>query len=226
MSGSSTTASITISAAKCTDASLTTTLSWAGGTIGTGTGINTLGVATLANSTTYHVYLCKGASGTGIYASTTYSMGAASAPSGYTQYVRRLFSFLTTSAGAPQAFNADEITGGGYVAYLSTPTLDVSAATASTASRTLYTLSVPQGPKMQWQGRLIQNGSWVGTYTSPDEPDLTPSTTAAPLADTSVYSFSLGRTIMTNGSGQIGVRGASGGVFYLSTAGWIDGRRS
>jgi hypothetical protein len=226
MSGTNTTASITISACSCADATGTSSLSYAGGTVTTGTGINTLGVATLANSTTYHVYICVGGSGTGIYASTTYGMGAASAPSGYQSYVRRIFSFLTTSAGAPQAFTADEIAGGSYVAYLSTPTLDVNAATASTASRTLYTMSVPQGPKMQWQGRLAQSSGLVANYTSPDELDLAPSITAAPLSDTNVYSMSLGRTIMTNGSGQIGVRGANAATFSLSTLGWIDMRRS
>jgi len=225
MTGTSTTASIAISAGSCTDATSAQNLTYAGGTVGAGTGINTLGVATLANSTTYHVYLVKGGSGTGIYASTTFAMAPTSAPTGYQTYVRRLFSFTTSAAGAPNAYTANERDGGSYIAFLATPILDLNAVSPGNVARTLYAMSVPTGLKVQWQGRGAGGASPVFVLTSPDEPDFAVSTTAAPLADAQVYGLLAFHALITDTSARIGAR-SSTGTIYLATNGWIDARRS
>ena len=229
MTGTNTTANIQFSATTCSDASGTVNLIGGPFTLLASNGNAANGFSTgspLTSSQTYHVYICKGGSGYCGYASTSANMSAGSAPTGYNTYVRRLFSFTTNGSGAPNPFVSDEINGGAYIAYLATPVLDINGVTVTTANRTLYSLSIPLGVKMQWQGRPMQSGSWVGIYTSPDESDIAPSTTVAPLADTQVYSMSVGRAIITNTSGQIGVRGTTGGTLYLATSGWIDNRRS
>ncbi|MGD0564552.1 MAG: hypothetical protein ABSA66_15855 [Roseiarcus sp.] len=245
MSGTSTTAAITVSPLTATDASGVMLIEWTAAqswAVSNGNAAN--GCAdgtTLGNSKTYHMYACQGPSGTCLYASQTFGMAASSAPSGYNSYARRIFSFTTSSAGAPNAGNFDEIGGGGYQCLLSTIPLDINAASSTSSSRTLYALSVPTGPKMQWLGRFnAQGGANGATYilSSPDEPDVAPVTPASPgspffdlAAQSTVSAAGLmhaERSLLTNTSAQLGVRSSSSanGTLYLVTTGWIDFRRS
>ena len=220
MSGSNTTAAMTVSALTATDASGVTRISWTGSASWAASNGNAAnGCAdgtTLGNSKTYHMYACQGPSGTCLYASQTFGMAASSAPSGYQSYVRRIFSFTTSSAGAPNAYTADEIAGGAYIAYLASPATDINGSVSTT--RSLYTFSVPSGPKMQWLGwGTMTSNLWIA---SPDEAAVTGSNEAG----SAVFSR---RVLLTNSSAQLYVAGAgSGFTEVVNTDGWIDSRRS
>jgi hypothetical protein len=235
ITGANTTANIAVSAGVCADAS---GVAWLTATALTllatnGNAINGFSTGTtLSNSATYFVYLCKGSSGYGLYASTTGSMPAASAPAGYNTYVRRLFSFTTTAAGAPVPYTAIEISGGGYIAYLATQSLDISA-TSTTASRTFYTMNVPAGVGIEWCGIVIDAAATASMFlvTSPNEPDTAPSATVidaqtVPATWSATQFPAVYRRILTNNSGQICVRGSSAVLIKGTTTGFIDNRRN
>jgi hypothetical protein len=237
MSGTNTTAAITISAVTAADQTGAAYIGWTGTkswAVSNGNAANGYagGTSLPSTSSTIHMYDCHGTSGDASFASllapTTAggTFTAASCPTGYTSYARRIFSFTTSGAGAPNPYVANEVAGGAVWTALTTPTLDVNAGTMGSASRSLFTTAVPLGIKFQWLGRIGTSGSAVASYTSPDEPDVAPSTTAAPLSDLQVYSMSLGRVLLTNTSAQIGVRGTAGFTYYASTEGWIDSRRN
>lgn len=232
ITGTSTTASITISAGSCTDSTNTAAIISAGNSwaVSNGNAINGYqGGTTLPNSSTIHMYECTGNTGTGSFASTSLTP---TLPSGYNTYYRRIFSFFTNGAGAPVSFTAIEITGGALLSYLTTQVQDVNVAAA--ASRSLGALSVPTGIKVQVLGRGGSSGAAANfvLFTSPDETDVAvPSTPAtAPAFDgvsTTAFNSAIGNTqLTTDTSGRIGYRANTTGtniVFY--TRGNIDWRR-
>jgi hypothetical protein len=245
MSGANNTAAISIGACTAADQSDTATIGWTASkswAVANGNAPNGYaGGATLPNSSTIHVYDCHGASGDTSYGSTTApgTFEPSNCPSGYTTNARRIFSFVTTSAGAPQAFVADEVAGGGYIAYLASAVFDLNGVTPPSANRTLYTLSVPTGIKAEWNGRYYAHyNSAAETFlvTSPDEADVAAGTyNIAPGQDVNassgapINSLQPGgpRRILTNTAGQLGVRsGAANGMFYLDTTAFGDARRS
>ncbi len=237
MSGTSTTAAITVGNLTATDASGVMLIAWTAAqswAVSNGAAAN--GCAdgtTLQNSKTYHMYACQGPSGTCLYASQTFGMAASAAPSGYQSYVRRLFSFTTGAAGAPNAYIADEVAGGAYLARLSAIVTDVSSAGTTTSSRTNYTLSLPTGPKLEWLGQIALTAtaaaSDYGILTSPDEADAlgrdvgnSGSTFAA--ASLGIASF---RRLLTNTSAQLAFRAYNTTAsISIYTAGWVDARRN
>ena len=193
MTGTNTTASITVSASTATDITATVGISYAGGTwaVSNGNAINGYsGGATLPNSSTINVYLCKGGSGTGLYASTVFGLSAGSAPTGYTSYIRRLFSFTTDVAGSPIGYTAFESSGGGYIAYLKAAIHDVNAVTIP-LSKTNYSVSVPSGMRVQYIARASTSDAIY--IFGPDE--ATPSS--------SIFSYFPNLSITTNTSAQI-----------------------
>ena len=232
--GTSTTATLSISAGLASDSTTSAELigagySWA---VANGNAINGYqGGTTLPNSTTIHFFLCNGGSGTGSFASTSLTP---TCPTGYAVRYRRIFSFLTNSSGTPIPYVAIEVQGGSLLAYLATQTEDI-ASNPGTSSRTLYTLNVPQGvrvaPLVRAQS-LAASASFI--LTSPDETDVAPPSNGAstvPLADVTTAGSGFSGTtytgqLTTNTSGQIGVRGSTTLSFYLTTRGWIDFRRN
>lgn len=182
----------------------------------------------LAVSSTYHMFLCSGGSGTGTFVSASLTP---TFPAGYTTSSRRIGSFNTNSAGSPITFTSIETAGGSVLNWLTTQTLDVSVSNLGTA-RILYSLNVPTGIKVQpiirWE---IDQGSFFVILTSGDETDVAPATSAgsAPGFDwqngqIDNYQFGF---LTTNTSGQIGARASNNGNnFYIVTRGWIDWRRS
>ena len=117
ISGTDTTASLTVSTGQATDTTdavfitKNTTTSWA---VSNGNAINGYqGGSTLPNSTAIHFYICNGSSGTGVFASSSLTP---TLPTGYATYYRRIFSLLTTSAGALIPVVTNE-TGGGAVEF-------------------------------------------------------------------------------------------------------------
>ena len=171
MAGGSGTATMTVgvgSAADSTGVAILTLASPSSWAVANGNAANGYqGGATLPNSNTIHMFICKGSSGVCTFAAPTLSP---TPPSGYNTYYRRIFSFYTNSGGSPTPFVAREIHGGSFYAILSTAVLDMNGVVVPT-SRTAYTFSVPTGLQMQWVGRALANGSALLVVTSMDEPD-------------------------------------------------------
>jgi hypothetical protein len=241
IAGTHTTASFNISAGGCADLtgaaylSVSSTLSWkaSNGNAINGTDASS---STLANSTTYHVFVCKGASGTGSFVSASLTP---TFPTGYNTYSRRIGSFTTTSAGAPVPYTSIETYGGATRNYLTTQVLDQGAAAVTTSARTLYTLgSIPTGVKMRPIGRWLSYGAATSQFivTSPDETDVAPASYTSPgtvpgwdssINATTGVSAMFNWDLTTNTSSQIGGRGGSTSAsFSATTRGWDDLRRS
>lgn len=230
LTGNNTTASATITAgqaADSTNASYITSAgySWAASN---GNAINGTDASssTLANSTTYHMFVCSGASGTGTFCSASLTP---TFPTGYATYSRRIGSFKTNVSGAPLPFNQVEASGGSVINYLTTQPQDINTASLASGSRTLFPLSVPGGIKVQPLLRCMSNSGNTILLTSPDETDVavgSPSSSPGwDIVNSNNESASLYLT--TNTSAQIAARGSSGtSVFYGYTRGWIDFRRS
>lgn len=238
ITGTNTTAAVTVSSGQAADSTSAKTLigpghSWA---VSNGNAANGYqGGSTLPNSGTIHFFECWGGSGYCSFASTSLMP---TLPAGYNINYRRIFSLNTTAAGALVAGSVSEIYGGALQFSHATPLLDVSA-TPTAANRTLYALTVPAGIKVQALGRV--NGYLLGTsnsalVTSTDEPDstvgafssVTTATYDVAVDGSSRYYFQpINRPLLTNTSGQIGIRSlvASGTVYWL-TSGFIDFRRS
>ena len=178
ISGTNTTAAVTISAGQAADSTGVKYLNGPGHSwsVANGNAANGYqGGTTLPNGTTILFFECWGASGYCSFASTSLTP---TLPTGYNTYYRRVFSLLTNSSGALPAVAPTEVYGGSMPVWLPAQITDINAATPTTATRTLYTLSVPTGIKVQVLGRSPANafGNGVtGIYTSPDETDVAPS---------------------------------------------------
>lgn len=237
IAGSSTTASLTVTAGQAADSTSVSYLTlgsqaWA---VSNGNAINGYsGGTTLPNSSTIHFFICSGASGTGIFASNSLTP---TFPTGYTTFTRRIFSLKTNSSGALLPGVAIEISGGAMEFYLSTPTTDASNVTLVSANRVLTTINLPLGIKVQWVGRAaiasVSSGTLNMLLTSPDEPDTAVTALALGFSDNiaansvTTTGAPSTRPVTSNTSGQIGVRGsATNGGYTLTTSGWIDFRRS
>lgn len=232
IAGNHTSATITITSGQVTDSTnvayiVSAGYSWAASN---GNAINGTDAAssTLANSTTYHMFLCSGGSGTGTFCSASLTP---TFPTGYTTYKRRIGSFNTDSSGNPIPYTSIEISGGAILNYLTTQVLDINTTVQGT-SRILYTLTVPQGIKVQPIVRAVGGTTNVMLLTSGDETDVAPSTTFSVVPDWD-YSGSAAANfnanfLTTNTSGQIGCRASAGtgNSFGLTTRGFIDFRRT
>lgn len=231
ISGTSTTAAVTISAGQAADSTSATYISASGSTswaVSNGNAINGYaGGTTLPNSSTINFFMCSGGSGTGSYASTSL---APTCPAGYATYQRRIFSLVTSSTGALLPGNATEVSGGALEFDLSTVVVDVNAATiGSTGS--LERMTVPLGFSVEWFGRVGAGGSGiVANVLSPLEPANGPSgANSTPGAD--LFNGSGGTSgatfrVLTNASAQIELISASNQSMSAFTRGWTDFRRN
>ena len=234
IAGTSTTASLSISAGQATNSTNIQCLSggafsWA---VSNGAAANGYeGGTTLPNSSTIHFYvmaLSTDATWTASFASTSLTPAL---PGSYTLY-RRAFSIPTNSSGALIPGSAVEVCGGGLVYYLTTEVLDVNVSNLST-SRTLYTLTVPSGIKVEPFFRFAgtTNPSAV-LITSPEQSDVAPgSSSSVPLQDAwndvgQLYARAKNGYVVTDTSGRIGARSSNASTtFHLVTFGWCDFRR-
>lgn len=254
MTGTATSAAMTVGAGACADSTgvaaqkQASALNWS---VTNGNAANGFqGGTTLPNSATIHMFYIWGANGGAAFASTSLTP---TIPSGYAYY-RRIFSFTTTSGGAPNPISAVETAGGGLTCFLATPVLDVNGLLIPYTTRGLFATSAPAGISVEWlgngftqsQNNTNPNPSWVANLTSPLEPDTSVATSLSgsisgvaagnPIPDT--YASTGGgrpadfpkRRIFTDTSGQLGIRGSaatsSNMALYLSTYGWGDGRRA
>ena len=232
---SATNATLVVSTGQATDTTdvsvinSSSTISWA---TSNGNAINGYsGGTTLPNSSTIHFYLCYGTSGIGVYAipNTSYPLVAASCPTGYTTYARRIFSLVTSAGGVLLTGTAVETGGGAMRLYLGSVVTDLNA-TSITTTASLQTMTVPLGYKLEWVGRVGSTGNYYVLVTSPDEPDLavgTPTTSpGADLDQNSTYATDRTLFVTTNTSGQIRFRQSNTANVYAFTRGWTDFRRN
>lgn len=246
IAGTSTTASFTVSTgqatalqgsatANTTQITKDTTTSWAASN---GNAINgtDAAAATLANSATYHVYMCSGASGTGSFASASLTP---TFPTGYAVSARRVGWFNTNGSGAPIPKVEVEMGGGEVLSELTTKVADINGVTPTTANRTLYTVSGPVGYKFMVRGRSMSLTFAVAQsllLTSPDDTDVAPSANtsgAAPgydlgMLNATTQNLVAHKDIITNTSAQIGARSsaATANSLIWQTDAIIDFRRS
>lgn len=235
IAGANTTATITVGTGQAADSGNTVNLTSAGYSwaVSNGNAINGYsGGTTLPNSSTIHMYLCTGGTGTGVYAvpNSSFPLSAGSAPAGYNTSIRRIGSFNTTSAGAPIPYTATEIAGGGARCMLSgNSILDVNNAATTTANRTLTTVTVPLGIKVTHIGRFQTGSTGLALVTSPDEADQAPATGATPLYDMDSgtgATQNMAFETLTNTSAQIGIRASATTTnIYVATRGFVDFRR-
>lgn len=237
ISGTNTTAAVTISSGQATDSTNAAVLvgagySWA---VSNGNAANGFhGGTTLPNSSAIHFFLCSGGSGTTSFADT---QTTARCPTGYATYYRRIFSTETNGSGALIPYTAIETEGGAISAFLSTAVVDTSSSVGN-SSRTLLTLSnVPSGVKMGvfWNFNSPANSTFI-KITSPDEPDVAVgngSFTTAPGYDwTDINTTSAGSPrsgeLITNTSAQVGIRANTGSSITVQfiTRGFKDYRRN
>lgn len=240
IAGTSTTGSLTVSTGFAADSTNATVISknsttaWA---VSNGNIINGFdGGTTLPNSSTIHFFICSGASGTGVFASTSLTP---TFPTGYATYSRRIFSLNTSVAGALLGGTMREVEGGAAEFYLTTQILDVNDATLG-ATRKSYATTVPTGIRVRWVGRVsvLKSGVEVQVLlTSLDETDV------APNAASGVYSAAPGwdfdqqssqtdgvaqgaKSLTTNTSAQWAARSTAAATTIAAvTAGNIDFRR-
>jgi len=229
IAGTSTTASLSVSAGAATDSLAVAVLSLAAPGAWSVTNGNVIngyqGGTTLPNNSTIHIFLVTGTAGTGLFGST--SETAPVLPSGYALF-RRILSFTTGSGGSPNPYTADETCGGALTCFY-TPGFPTDLnVTASTASRTLETFSVPTGIRVGWIGIIQPGGTTVVIFTSPDEPDIAAFYNTAydvSYDGTSLYTATPSRPKITNTSAQLGVRARVATTVTASTFGFVDFRR-
>jgi len=235
IAGTSTTASLTVSAGQATSSAnaalitKSTTSSWAVSNGNAALGYQ--GGTTLPNSDTIHFFACSGGSGTTIFA---HNGLTPTPPAGYNTYYRRIFSVNTNGSGALIPYTATEIAGGAVQSNLTTPVADVNVVNLSTA-RVLYTLSIPTDIQVNPMTRAtsaVSGGNCLVSIQSPLETDAAPSGSAQPLYDLAgdnlVTSGSSGRygALISNTSGQIAARSnVASTTFVVVTFGWVDFRR-
>lgn len=234
ISGNHTTASLSVGSGQASNSANSAYITSAGYSwaASNGNAINGTDAAssTLANSTTYHVFLCSGGSGTGTFVSSSLTP---TFPAGYTTSSRRIGSFVTDSSGNPIPYKSIEASGGGTINYLTTQTLDVNVSNLG-SSRTLYTLNVPSGINVQPIIRADYPGASFILFTSGDETDVAPNANpqfvAAPGSEGNDMPNSGSMwtgMLTTNTSGQIGARSnTTGQSLQIVTRGWIDFRRN
>lgn len=233
------TASLSISSGYATDSTASaliksaSTISWLAAN---GNAINGIaGGGNLSASATIHFYLCNGNNGTGAMASGIYPFATSLCPSGYNSFGRRIFSINTSSAGTPLSGTAIETWGGALRFYLANVATDLNNVTI-TNTPTLATMTVPQGIKVGWFGRLVQGSNVSNTLvSSPDETSVTPSNsgfTTNPGIDMPMnggaapFTNSFAKT--TNALGQIRLTGSNGTgtTETVFTQGYDDWRRN
>ncbi len=231
IAGNKTTATLTVASGQAADSTgalyiTSAGYSWAASN---GNAINgtDAAAATLANSTTYHVFLCAGGSGTGTFVSASLTP---TLPGGYNSFSRRIGSFVTTNTGSPIPYASDEISGGASLNYLTTQTQDIATGAQATA-RITYALNVPSGIKVQAIIRACCSSVATVLFTSGDQTDVAPGVfNAAPAYDATgngVTNFFVTPFLTTDTTGSIGARASTGGVSITATTlGWMDWRRS
>lgn len=194
-----------------------TTGAWA---VGTGNG--GLDTGTIANSTWYYFYLINNPTSGVTDVILSASSSAPTLPSGYTLY-RYIGAGLTNGSAQWTSFTqfGDEF-------WWASPVLDYNSS-ANISTAVLLTCSVPRGRKMKIAFNALAGQAGNYLYISdPANTDLTPSITAAPLANGSGFATTVGTATAgsswSNTSAQVRIRcnTAGGTAVLIVTLGWTD----
>lgn len=195
-----------------------TTSAWAAGT-----GNGGLDTGTIANSTWYHFYQIAKADGTTDVLFST-SVSSPTMPSGYV-YKRRIGSGRTNGSAQWVKFVQD-----GDTFQWDVPVADVNTSSTA-ANRTLYTLSVPTGLRVQANVSVAHFSSVTSTHatllTDPSTADTAPSLSAFTIAgsnQTSGATHGGMASVYTDTSARIGARSMFINTLNINTHGWIDRR--
>lgn len=184
----------------------------------------------VANSTTYHVFLIEKDSDGSVDVGFDTSVTAANIPSGYTKY-RRIGSVVTDGSANIRKFKQY----GDYFVW-DTPTADVALTGSAINSASDNTITVPSGIKVNAQlivhADVATNSFWHARVYSPDITDAASSLNSAPLATVAASnqvgdSFTNEVTVLTNTSAQVSVYGSGAGasdVLRVGVIGWYDTR--
>lgn len=236
ISGTNTTAAVTVGSGQAIDSSNTSYITCAGYSwaVSNGNAINGYsGGTTLPNSSTIHFFLCTGGSGTGTFASTSLTP---TFPTGYTTYTRRIFSIITNSSGAPLAGTYFEMEGGGLrFEFSGNAPFDINATNPGTSAVNVA-VSVPSGiytVAIMNVGMNDGTGTGAVMFRSQYQADQAAATSASPLA---TFNFGSSGQISLQGLVYIQTTTAAGITYranytnatsavYGATIGWIDYRR-
>jgi len=229
VTGSNTTASLTISSGSAIDntnsiAIIAVGYSWA---VSYGNAINGYQQGnTLPNSSTIHFFICKGTSGICSFANNSTTC---SPPAGYNSYTRRIFSINTNSSGALLAGTASEVMGGAMKYSYTAPVADASSGSATT-SPTAATLTVPSGIKIfaDFYGSVASSLGWVLFYSPDESPTLNQSTLpyVIDVIDSAGATSVIRKQLLTNTSSQIQVVANANTTYGIYTLGFVDNRRT
>lgn len=180
-----------------------------------------LDAGTEASSTWYHVWAMGNPTTGAVVVKPSLSQINPTMPSGFTAK-RRIGAVYNDGSANIRVF---EQTGDEF--RWSTPPQDVNTASLASANGTLMALSVPTNIKVfahiqGWFADGVSNQLWL---SSPSVPDLGVGPGLG-RADGTHTGSAFARTLLTNTSGQIRARGATGtsGQLYISTLGWTDPR--
>lgn len=233
VSGTSTTAAVTISAGNGTDSTQAQVITTAGRSWAVSNGNAADGYqggSTLPNSSTIYFFIMNGTSGTASFASTSQTP---TLPSGYTIY-RRCFSINTNSSGALLPGTANEYEGGSYEYVYTADVLVTNGAPPTTG--TLISAVCPTG----FPVRATINATYVGPnntqvfalISSPASADTAPTLGGnynMVSGNGSVQGFVSGQfTLLTNNSGQFRARCSAAGTgssLTIYAIKFLDSRR-
>jgi len=194
-----------------------------------GSGNGGLDTGSVATSTWYYVWLIR-RSDTGVV-DALFSTSATSPtmPANY-DAKRLLGSIKTDGSSNILAFTAYETAGSGVDVLWSSPPLDINLANTLTTTRRTDTLSVPPAYSVEAKINVAATdatGGFVWIYC-PDQSDLTPGTSAAPLASIPAESsWSTATMAVRTTSGTVASRSsvASVDAYRVATLGWSWSRR-
>lgn len=229
IAGSSTTASLSVSTGFAAPAVGTANIvkgSVTGWNVSNGNGINGYeGGTTLPNSSTIHFFICSGASGTGVFASTSLTP---TFPTGFAVNTRRIFSLRTDGAGAPIPYIACEVSGGGYLAEF--VTLPAQTAALTTSASTVTLSNIPTGIRVSVFFRTAAGTNpsyaiWSSLSATDVAPNVNGTAPGASVDQAGTQSIT-GIEIITNTSAQIRGRASTASNFYIYMDWWEDFRRS
>jgi hypothetical protein len=178
-----------------------------------GTNQGGLDTGSVANSN-YYVWLIKRLDTGVVDVLFSLSSTAPTMPTDYT--IKRLIGWIKRSSGAIVGFHAYETAGGGLNYLWDSPTLDLdlSAGQISTTATTIA-LKVPLHFSVEALFNMIWSDASASEYvylSCPDQTDLLPSTTAAPLFNYRTFSTGVAGVwakCRTSSIGQIRIRGSA-----------------
>jgi hypothetical protein len=197
-----------------------------------GTAAGGLDTGAIGNSD-YYIHLIKRTDTAVVDVLFSLSPTAPTMPADYTK--RRLIGWFKRVGGTIVAFNTYETDGGGLELLWNSPTLDVNLSNTLTTARRTDAVKVPLNFSTEAHLNVLiedVSGNFALVYC-PDQADLAPSTTVAPLANfggnsANTLTMYAQMRIRTSAAGLIAARGnlATIDTYRVSTMGFEWGRRN